>query len=50
MACQHRWMLPTKATDSVYRSKCQLCGAKRTFPTEPKTAQGRNYWGRRPLE
>ena len=50
MTCQHRWAIDKKPVDGHYPALCRLCGAERTYPVVPKKAQGRNYWGRRPLD
>ncbi len=50
VTCRHRWVIDTKAVASRYPAKCRRCGAKRTFPTEPKLEHGRGNWGRRPVE
>ena len=53
MTCQHRWVFDKKVVGGVdghWPAECRLCGAKRTYPTVPKLAKGRNYWGRRKLD
>ncbi len=50
VTCQHRWVLDTKVAAGRYPAWCRCCGAKRTFPTEPKLERGRGHWGRRPLD
>ena len=46
----HRWVIKATVVDELYVAQCRHCDAKRTYPTEPKKAKGRNYWGRRPVE
>ena len=48
--CAHRWKVDTKVVDGHWPAKCKRCGTTRTYPTVPKLAKGRNYWGRRPLD
>ncbi len=50
VTCQHRWVIDTNVVASRYPAKCRWCGAKRTFPTEPKLEHGRGNWGRRPVD
>ena len=46
----HRWRIGERRDDGAFPATCRHCDTKRTFPTEPKKAHGRNYWGRRPVE
>ena len=44
LVCIHRWLVASPDGTEALPAKCRLCGAERTFSSQPKVSQ----WNRLP--